>query len=369
MSPTRSLARGGEAPRSRGAPEACRVPLGTSEDAPSLPACAQRRGAREARVRWRSDPGEREPEPARSGKVGGPEPTVIRRSLRRGLGLWPPRPGEGDGALRRAGAPHRGAPGVVGRPPAPRASLGVGCSTRTTPRRRVPGRPPPVTGRGPLEDGPHPSSVAARRARFLYTGLRVHSLRRSVRIYRALGLREVLRGRTSLGEYVQLAPKGTTIALEFNFFRRGSKAYEPFRRGTELDHLGFWVDDVDRWVGRLRALGCRVRVPPFDGRIALPGPRTLAGRAAFLIDPDGFWIELMGPRRTRPPLRSRTTITRAVRGTRRGLSRSGRPASRRRPEPRGGRGPVGATPRRGDAGPTASGPPAAGRRRAHARGG
>lgn len=129
----------------------------------------------------------------------------------------------------------------------------------------------------------------------LYTGLRVRSLDRAVRFYRALGFRQTIRTKTTLGEVSQLEHPSGGFTIELNYFPKGSKAYEPIRRGTELDHLGFEVDDVDALVDRLCRVGGKVRVKPFNSQIVIHGRDPFDGRAAYVADPDGIWIELMGP--------------------------------------------------------------------------
>lgn len=119
---------------------------------------------------------------------------------------------------------------------------------------------------------------------------------RSVKFYKALGFRQVVRLKTSLGEAAQLEFPRRGITIELNYFPRGSKVFEAYRKGSELDHFGFEVDDVDAWVARLRRVGGTVEIRPFDSELWIP-PRTFDGRAAYVSDPDGIWIELMGPRR------------------------------------------------------------------------
>lgn len=139
--------------------------------------------------------------------------------------------------------------------------------------------------------------LARAAVRPLYTGLRVRNLDRSLRFYRSLGFRQTVRTRTPLGEFAQLEHPNGRFTIELNQFRRGGPFYEPYRAGSEIDHFGFWVDDVDAWVLRLRRAGGRVRIRPFDGRIVIPPRPWFDGRGAFVADPDGVWIELMGPRR------------------------------------------------------------------------
>jgi len=134
------------------------------------------------------------------------------------------------------------------------------------------------------------------RARPLYTGLRVRNLARSIRFYKALGFRQKIRLRTLIGVFAQLEHPRGRFTIELNQFRPGTKIYEPYRKGSEMDHFGFWVDDVDAWVRKLRRLGGDVKWAAEDCRIVIPPRPWFNGRAAMMADPDGIWIELMGPR-------------------------------------------------------------------------
>lgn len=129
----------------------------------------------------------------------------------------------------------------------------------------------------------------------LYTGLRVRNLERSVRFYRKLGFRQTIRMKTALGESAQLEHPSSGFTIELNYFPRASRVYEPIRRGTELDHFGFEVDDVDAWAKKLCRAGGKVKMKPFNAKIVIHGKPTFDGRAAYVADPDGIWIELMGP--------------------------------------------------------------------------
>jgi len=132
----------------------------------------------------------------------------------------------------------------------------------------------------------------------LYTGLRVRNLERSIRFYRALGFRQTIRMKTVLGECAQLEHPRSGFTIELNYFPRGSRAYEPLRKGTELDHFGFQVSDVDACVTRLCRAGGKVKVRPFNCKIIIH-QRGVArdswkdGRGAYVSDPDGIWIELL----------------------------------------------------------------------------
>jgi catechol 2,3-dioxygenase-like lactoylglutathione lyase family enzyme len=137
----------------------------------------------------------------------------------------------------------------------------------------------------------------------LYTGLRVRNLDRSLRFYKALGFRQTMRMRTVLGECVQLEHPGSGFTIELNYFPRGSRVYEPLRRGTELDHFGFQVGDVDACVTKLCRAGGKVKSSPHDCEIIIHEKGAAHdswedGRAAYVADPDGIWIELLARSRS-----------------------------------------------------------------------
>ncbi len=127
--------------------------------------------------------------------------------------------------------------------------------------------------------------------RWVYTGLRVRSLARSIRFYEKVGFREVARGRMEHGgEMVDLAFPGSLHGLELNYYPRGNPFYQPFTSGTEFDHFGFVVQDVEAWVRRLR----RARLP-------IVADWTERGlRLVYTRDPDGNWLEVCGKVRSRP---------------------------------------------------------------------
>jgi len=124
--------------------------------------------------------------------------------------------------------------------------------------------------------------------RFWYTGIRVKDLEESIRFYReALGFRVVMRGKMTAheGTYVHMrTPTGKQI-LELNYYPKTSKFYEEYVDGSELDHIGLYVSDVRRQYERLIRLGCEPAVEPFT-----QGSWVLA----FVKDPNGVWLELIG---------------------------------------------------------------------------
>lgn len=121
---------------------------------------------------------------------------------------------------------------------------------------------------------------------FVYAGIRVRNLARSIRFYRKLGFRVHHRGTMGHGgKWVHLAFPGAHQELELNFYPRGNRYYEPIRKGTEFDHLGFRVSDVEAWEKELRR-----RKLPIVARI-----REARENLVYTRDPDGNWVEYFGP--------------------------------------------------------------------------
>ncbi|MBI5001543.1 MAG: VOC family protein [Euryarchaeota archaeon] len=124
--------------------------------------------------------------------------------------------------------------------------------------------------------------------RMWYAGIRVKDLEGSLRFYReALGFNVIFRGRmhTHEGTYVQMStPTGKQI-LELNWYPETSEYFEPYKNGSELDHLGFYVSDVKAQYERLLRCGCESAVKPFNHGVY---------DLAFVKDPNGIWLELMG---------------------------------------------------------------------------
>jgi len=161
----------------------------------------------------------------------------------------------------------------------------------------------------------------ADRVRFIYSGIRVRDLARSVRFYRSIGFRVIRKGWFSHGgKWVHLVYPGSDHRIELNYYPKGTPFYEPFRRGTEFDHFGFFVSNPRRWLRDLVRAGARPRVGFVDGPAQL----------TFVEDPDGVGLSCCGPSspgslpQLFPPARRRSR-PRPVRRTKR------RPA-RRRPQ-------------------------------------
>jgi lactoylglutathione lyase len=122
--------------------------------------------------------------------------------------------------------------------------------------------------------------------RFVYSGIRVRNLNRSLRFYRKLGFREVKRGWFSHGGlWVHLVFPGSPHRLELNYYPKGTPFYRPFGPGEEFDHFGFYVRDSRRWLRTVVKAGARPVVGFVDGPAQL----------LFVQDPDGVWLGSCGP--------------------------------------------------------------------------
>jgi len=96
------------------------------------------------------------------------------------------------------------------------------------------------------------------------------------------------------GEWVHLVFPGSRHRIELNFYPRKNRFYEPFRKGTEFDHFGFYSPNVEAWRRRAVRAGGTVAEDFIDGK----------NRLVYVNDPDGVCLEVFGPvtplRRRRP---------------------------------------------------------------------
>lgn len=122
--------------------------------------------------------------------------------------------------------------------------------------------------------------------RFAYTGIRVRNLKRSLDFYtKALRMKVTRRGTMDHGGiYVALRSPRSTQELELNWYPPGSRFATRYRRGEEMDHLAFVVDDVERAFRQLVRQGAKVAIDPAYAK----------GSEVYVQDPDGIWIELLG---------------------------------------------------------------------------
>ena len=122
---------------------------------------------------------------------------------------------------------------------------------------------------------------------FYYSGLRVRDLKRSLDFYtKALGM-EAVRSATMPhgGKWVQLRGTGSEQTLELNWYPKGSRFYTEYKDGEELDHLAFRVKHVAEAYRFLLKHGAKPAVSPKESK----------GTEVYVTDPDGIWIELLGP--------------------------------------------------------------------------
>jgi catechol 2,3-dioxygenase-like lactoylglutathione lyase family enzyme len=122
--------------------------------------------------------------------------------------------------------------------------------------------------------------------RFVYSGIRVRNLERSVQFYGRLGFRVFKQGWFSHGgQWVHLVFPGSPHRLELNYYPKGTAFYEPMRSGEEFDHFGFFVSDPRRWLRSVIKAGAKPVIGFVDGPAQL----------LFVKDPDGVVLGACGP--------------------------------------------------------------------------
>ncbi|MCI4326707.1 MAG: VOC family protein [Thermoplasmata archaeon] len=132
--------------------------------------------------------------------------------------------------------------------------------------------------------------------KFYYAGLRVRRMEPSLAFYRKLGFRIEARGTMGHGgEWAHLRFPGSPQRLELNFYPKGNEFYEPFKVGTQFDHLGFFAKDPLAWKRTALRAGAKPAAEFVDGK----------SRLVYVQDPDGNWIEAFGP--ATPPKRRKST--------------------------------------------------------------
>ncbi|MGA2925144.1 MAG: VOC family protein [Solirubrobacteraceae bacterium] len=124
--------------------------------------------------------------------------------------------------------------------------------------------------------------------RFIHTCIRVRDPRASERFYGHLGFER--RGRlnfeTAYNLYMGLPGDGDTLELTVNRDRD-----EPYDLGDGYNHIALEVEDLDATLKSLAAAGIEPEKAPYS-----PGGRAEVGRICFVLDPDGYRIELIDGR-------------------------------------------------------------------------
>jgi lactoylglutathione lyase len=121
--------------------------------------------------------------------------------------------------------------------------------------------------------------------KFLHTSITVRDMEASLAFYtEVLGLR-FERRRTIPENHAEIAfvqDPASGARIELTHWDGKSE----FDAGEQLDHLAFEVDDLDRYLMKVRAKNVKVAKEPFR----LAGG---ASRIAFILDPNEVWIELI----------------------------------------------------------------------------
>jgi lactoylglutathione lyase len=121
---------------------------------------------------------------------------------------------------------------------------------------------------------------------FIHTCYRIGEIDRSVAFYEQLGFEEVRRmpiGEEAINVFMALPGEDPRLELTYN---HGVDSYD---LGTGYNHIALLVDDLDATLARLADAGIDPEKPPYR-----PGGRTEGHRIAFVRDPDGYRIELIG---------------------------------------------------------------------------
>jgi len=123
------------------------------------------------------------------------------------------------------------------------------------------------------------------KAKFMYVGIRVTDLQKSIDFYtKVLGMTVTGRGKMekTKGETVALESEKDGFLLELNYYGKDSPFNTKYVVGEGLDHLAFKTDDFDKALEEAKKSGHRTTLEmKVDG-----------SRWAYIEDPDGIWIEL-----------------------------------------------------------------------------
>jgi lactoylglutathione lyase len=123
--------------------------------------------------------------------------------------------------------------------------------------------------------------------RMIYTGIRVKNMKESIKFYTGiLGMQLVERKKTpqTQGEWATLKSPGSEQVVELNWYAHGSTFGKPYANGSEIDHLGFEVENLAAWIRELETKGVKILIRPYE----------IGGwNEAFVEDPNGIWIEFL----------------------------------------------------------------------------
>lgn len=122
--------------------------------------------------------------------------------------------------------------------------------------------------------------------KWLHTCYRIGDIDRSVAFYEKLGFEENRRmpiGDEAINVFMGMPDDPGRLELTYN---HGVTEYD---HGTAYNHIALLVDDLDATLSQLSSEGIDPEKPPYR-----PGGRTEGHRIAFVRDPDGYRIELIG---------------------------------------------------------------------------
>jgi lactoylglutathione lyase len=123
-------------------------------------------------------------------------------------------------------------------------------------------------------------------ARYLHTCYRIGDIDRSVAFYEKLGFEEARRspiGDEAINVFMSLPGEDPVLELTYN---HGVDSYE---LGTGYNHIALAVDDLHGTLDKLAEDGIEPEKPPYR-----TGGRTEGPFIAFVRDPDGYRVELIG---------------------------------------------------------------------------
>ncbi|UCH03164.1 MAG: VOC family protein [Candidatus Bathyarchaeota archaeon] len=131
------------------------------------------------------------------------------------------------------------------------------------------------------------------KAKFVYVGIRVTDLQKSIEFYTKLLGMKVTNRRKFVhwdGEIVNLESENGNVYLELNYYEPGSRFDTEYLVGEGLDHLAFTVENLDQTLEEARSLGYPIVLELKDESFNIQGNRW-----AYVEDPNGIWIELFTP--------------------------------------------------------------------------
>ena len=120
----------------------------------------------------------------------------------------------------------------------------------------------------------------------IYTGIRVKNMDESIAFYTGvLEMKLVERQKTpqTEGEVATLRSADSEQELELNWYKEGTRFGTPYTNGSEVDHLGFDVENMDGWLSSLEKKGIKILLRIREG----------GWNEAFIEDPNGIWIEFL----------------------------------------------------------------------------